>query len=95
MGEAGRDWWRPVREPRRYSYAGIARRLRAYHQDVRPPTETVVEGFTVTGAHNATGRRVWHCSCKAFQRRAHKGDVFCEHVVIAIDRAAGHGRLTT
>jgi len=41
------------------------------------------------------GPRIWHCDCSEFERRLLKyREGFCEHVVLAIQRAIDEGHIT-
>jgi hypothetical protein len=54
--------------------------------------EYVIEGQCVTCTEG--DQRRWHCDCPEYERRLVKfGEGFCEHLVLAISREFGCGRL--
>jgi len=57
--------------------------------------EYVIDGHRVTYSQDDLGRRVWHCTCSDYERRLVRyGEGFCEHLVLAIERAIEVGRIT-
>ena len=57
--------------------------------------EHTVSGFLVTCTDDPSGNRVWHCNCAEYERQLLRfGESFCEHVVVAIERAHAVHTLT-